>query len=308
MSGSEPRSTDPGSTEPGAMSDEPLAVVLLVYRDAPLVHRIVRALDPFPVFLHCDLRTTDDEYAAILDGLPERVRLLPRRVTPWGEWGPVDAEIAGLRAALAGTTATHIAVLSGSDYPIASADEVRETLAGLGERSVFRTDRLPHPVWRGGGMWRFRYRHWVWRRHAVQLPVPRRIPAGVVPAGGAALKLLARRHAAAIVAAVDDRPDLVRFFRRTWCPDELFLPSVLESPEFVPGWPAEHIADGAWWMRWGHRAQSPSFLTEADANAVLAPRPGEAVRALFARKVSSERSGALLDRIDTRIGVAAQVR
>ncbi|WFR66460.1 hypothetical protein P9139_16845 [Curtobacterium flaccumfaciens] len=87
------------------------------------------ALAPFPVLLHCDAGTPDDVFAAMTADLPGRVQVLPRMRTGWAKWENVAAEVAGYRAALASTDAGHVAVLTGSDYPLASADEIAGLLA-----------------------------------------------------------------------------------------------------------------------------------------------------------------------------------
>ena len=56
------------------------------------------------------------------------------------------------------------------------------------------------PGWgRNGGLDRLRYPHFAHRKRMIRIPVPRRLPADVVPAGGAQVKVLAREHAQAVV-------------------------------------------------------------------------------------------------------------
>ena len=109
--------------------DASLACVVLAHADPTHLHRLVDALDPFPVFVHCDARTSDDAFAAMADGLPERASLMPRHRTGWARFENVEAEIEGYRLALETTDATHVALLTGSDYPIASSVEIAELLA-----------------------------------------------------------------------------------------------------------------------------------------------------------------------------------
>jgi len=289
-----------------------LAVVVLAHGDPDHVHRLVEALDPFPVFLHCDVRTPDDVFGAMTAGLPSRVRVLPRQRTGWARWENVAAEIEGYRAALAETDASHVALMTGSDYPLAGADELRDLLARHAGRSIVLFHALPHPNWgQNGGFSRLRYRHWAWRKHMIRLPVARALPADVVLAGGSQLKLLARAHVEAVVRAYDEEPGLVAFWRRSWVADETFVPSILSSPRFVPNWASEHVATSLWWIGWdGKRRKSPPWLTEEHADWVLARQthPDQPLPHMFARKFSTALSGPLLDRIDAAFGLRGAVR
>ncbi|WP_083420795.1 beta-1,6-N-acetylglucosaminyltransferase [Curtobacterium sp. MCBA15_009] len=290
-----------------AISPAAPACVVLAHEDPVHVRRLVEALDPFPVFLHCDSRTPDDVHRAMTEGLPDRVRLLPRIRTGWARWENVEAEVAGYRAALAETDATHVAVLTGSDYPLASPAETTALLEAHRDRSFVFAHPLPHPEWgRDGGVGRIRYRHWAWRKHMLRLPVPRRAPRDVVLTGGSQLKVLARRHAAAVVDTVDRRPDLTHFWRRTWVADETFVLSVLGSPALVPGFADEHVPHSLWWIGWDGTAQkSPPWLTIEDAGRLLAGRTdtADALPQVFARKFSTDRSADLLDVVDGAFGL-----
>lgn len=290
-----------------AISPAPLACIVLAHEDPQHVRRLVEALDPFPVFLHCDARTPESVFLAMTEGLPARVRLLPRIRTGWAKWENVAAEVEGYRSALATTDVSHVAVLTGSDYPLAHPDEIRALLAAHREESFIAANPLPYSDWgRDGGVARIKYRHWAWRKQMLRLPVPRRVPRDVVFAGGSQLKVLARRHAAAVVATVDERPDLVRFWRRTWVADETFVPSVLSTPALTPGFADEHVPHGLWWIGWdGTARKSPPWLTPADAGALLERRtmPDVDVPHVFARKFSTDRSADLLDVVDAAFGL-----
>ncbi len=281
-----------------------LACVVLAHNDPAQVRRLIDALDPFPVFLHCDRRTKDDVFAAMTDKLPDRCVVLPRLPTPWAGWNAAAAEISGYRAALAQTGATHLAMMSGSDYPLASTSRIADYLDSRKGRSIALFERLPRPAWgRDGGMSRLRYVHRPIRRFPLRVPIPRRIPADIVPAGGSVLKVLSRHHAQQLVDAFDARPDLVAFWRHTLCADETFVASILNTPAFVPDWAAAHIDADLWYIEWlGQGRKSPEWMTTAHL-AVLRERSLGAAGepALFARKFSSTMSAEVLDAIDATL-------
>ncbi|SDT19605.1 Core-2/I-Branching enzyme [Friedmanniella luteola] len=281
-----------------------LACVVLAHADPRHVRRLVAALDPFPVFLHCDISAPEAVFAEMTSDLPARCRVLPRMRTGWARWENVAAELEGYRAALA-TEATHVAVLTGSDYPLASTDEIDALLARHPGRSFARYHPLPYDQWgRSGGMDRLRYRHWVRGKRMLRLPVPRRLPRGLTFAGGSQLKVLAREHAAAVLEVADRRADLVRFFRRSWIADESFVGTVLSTPSLVPGWDREHVASWLWYIGWdGSRRKSPPWLGREDWPALERhARSSEGgVHPVFARKFSSDQDTGVLDLIDREL-------
>jgi len=292
-----------GQPEIGTPEGSP-ACVILAHNDPQQVRRLIKALDPLPIFLHCDARASPADFAAMTADLPDRCTLiLPRRSTGWANWNIVPAEIEGYRMALGQTDAEHIAVLAGSDYPLVPTADISRFLAGCVGRSVAVTHTLPFAGWgHSGGLARLRYRHWSWRKHMVRLPVPRRIPNGIVPAGGAVQKVLSRAHASRVVSVADSRPDLVRFWRRSWCADETFIPTILRSPEFGTDWDTEHVEGSLWWIGWdGTRRKSPPWVTASSLEQLRVGdvRPDNArIPTLFARKFATGINGELLDAID----------
>jgi hypothetical protein len=281
-----------------------LACVVLAHEDPAHIHRLVAALDPFPVFLHCDRRTPEPVYRAMVEGLPARCSLLPRVATGWARWENVEAELTGYRMALERTTASHIALMTGSDYPLASTADISAYLDERPGQSVTTHFRLPRPHhWgRSGGMARLRYRHLAFRKHKLVLPIPRRLPGDVVLAGGSQVKVLARQHAQTAVDIAARRPDLARFWRRSWIADETFVASVLNTPAFAPGWPGEHIEVDLWFINWASTTtKSPSWLTMADFPKLSAARANHTAPRLFARKFSTSTSEGLLDQIDQQL-------
>jgi hypothetical protein len=123
------------------------------------------------VFLHCDRSTDEDTFAAMTDGLAGNVTVLPRQDTAWATWGIVAAELAGYRTALERTNATHVALLSGSDYPLASTEAIQAFLQERLGQSVAWSSPFPDLRWgRSGGFARVRYRHRALGRRMIRIP------------------------------------------------------------------------------------------------------------------------------------------
>jgi hypothetical protein len=306
-----------------------LAAVVLAHTDPDHLRRLVGALEDVPIVLHCDARTRPDMAHRMVHRLPRRVILCERLPTSRASWSLVEAEVRALRRALSHTRARHIAVLSGTDYPLTSMAELVRHLADWEGQSYFRNVPLPFPQWdtsiyRDGGRWRVEHRFWRRRGQVVfvgdvplRWPVKRRVPPELELRASSQWKIYARRHAELLVRLVDTRPDLVRFWRSTLVPDESFAASMLGSraiagSEAMPPCPAQ-----AWYMTWPETGSHPHWLRSADFDGLAAARwaapiiaaaavgrPGtriEAHRKLFARKFATGLDRDLLDRVDAEL-------
>jgi len=284
-----------------------LACVILAHADPVHLHRLIEALEPFPVFLHVDARTPDTTFAAMTADLPERCTVLGRTTTAWARWGLVGAELDGYRAALETSDATHFALLSGSDYPLAPAKEIVDLLERHPGHSFAKVHELPYEQWgRSGGLARFRYRHWGIGKRMLRLPIPRRLPRDIVLTGGPQMKILARDHARAVVEVADEHHELIRFWRRTWVPDETFVYSILNTRRFVPGWKAQLVPSNLWLIAWdGLRRKSPPWLDTVHTDVLLNREKysDPNMPHLFARKFCSELSTPVLDAIDAHVSL-----
>jgi len=310
----------------GLMSS--VAALILAHDDAPMVRRLIAALDGVDIFLHCDSKAPAALVTEMTAGAGSRVRLIPRHRTAWASWSLVEAELAGLRMALEHTPAEHLIVFSGSCYPLVSVAELQDELADWRGLSRMPLIPVPNRSWDtprnpDGGMWRFRRRFVTFRGQTVYVGgVPLRarrrpIPSELSLHGSSQWKIYARAHAAEWLRVLSDRPDLRAFWRTTLVPDEACAASILSSSELTGPIAGELRDDLPWFMEWGDAAKAdhPHRLREGDFAALRAARRAprrapdrcaigaadrDACRKLFARKVSS-RDGRLLDRIDEEL-------
>ncbi len=278
----------------------------MAHADPAHLRRLLAALDPWPVQLHVDVATPVDVHARMVEDLPPRVSLLPRIRTGWARWENVVAELAGYRAALADPSITHVLAMTGADYPLASTARAQAWFDQHPGLSFAENWAVPSPDWggRSGGLARLRYPHWAWRKHMIRVPVPRSVPPGLTLEAGSQMKVLTRAHAQAVLDFHDTRPEVVRFWQRTWCADESFVPTALATA--VPAWKEEHVHDVLWHIDWDHEVgapKSPRWLTVDDLPKIRRRQAGDGDRLprLFARKFSSDVDHAVLDVIDVEL-------
>lgn len=276
--------------------------ILLVHHKPRQALRLIDRLAPAPVFLHID-RGADPAVHRFLSGgaaTRDHVTLLPRHRSAWASWGQVEAALAGLQAAYAAGL-SHAVVLSGQDYPLVSPaglDAFSRDHQGL---SFLPSWPLPSGLWgRDGGLERVRHWHQPIRRRRFRVPVRRALPRGLVPHGGASWFMLARPALRELVRFLSDRPDVTRFYRHAWTPDEMFIHTALLNS------PAQDtiVNENLWFVRWSPNSKHPKVLTSEDTHDLLraAGEPGDtggAARAkLFARKFDGDLDDQVLDVLD----------
>lgn len=304
-----------------------LAAVVLAHRDPAQVRRLIGALEDVPVVLHCDVKAQDAVAAEMAAGWNGRVRTVPRTSGALNSWSLVRIELDCLRESIGQSSAAHIAVLSGADYPLVGMEELLSSLQPWTGRSYLLNRRVPFEHWTvprhpDGGQWRTTHRFLTRgddlltvRGVPVRFPWKRKLPDGLSVRASSQWKIYARDDVLLLLNTVDRRPDLVRFWRSTLVPDESFAASILSSPVLTGGQELPECHASPWFIQWGSRgAHHPEWLESADFDALvesLARPAGDPVesshpdthraRPLFARKFASDRSGALLDRIDAEL-------
>lgn len=279
-----------------------LPAVILIAHDKPRhLHRLVEALDPLPIFLHIDASIDAELHRRMVTGLPDRVVLLERLAAGWARREVLDAELLGYREALTHTDAEHLIVMTGACYPLVGIPFLVDQLAEHPGSTSAEAEPLPYDEWgvlRGWDRFIF-WRQWPYRRHRIVVPLPRVTPHGLRPAGGAQTKIICRDDAQHVLRVLDSHPDLARYFRRCWTPDEVTVHSLLRSTRLgASSGPLQHHP---WHIDWGDGGvPNPKRLTEADFHLIVRAAHRHQPAAWFARKFDDE-SGPLLDRIDAEL-------
>ncbi len=227
-----------------------IAYILLCHKDVPSIVAQAKQLTAAGdcVSIHFDGNADVAKYTELqtaLAGVP-RVVFPKRRVKcGWGEWSLVDATLQAVRAALeAFPRATHFYMLSGDCMAIKTSGYVhhfmdRSDLDYIECNDFFESDWIKT----GFKEERLIYRHWFNERTQAKrfyasfnlqkrLGLTRKVPADLQIMIGSQWWCLRRPTVEAVVELVDARPDIVRFFRTTWIPDETFFQTLV--PHVVP--------------------------------------------------------------------------
>ncbi|WP_415183610.1 DUF5928 domain-containing protein [Phaeovulum sp.] len=195
------------------------------------------------VAIHFDARAKPADYDKIRAALaanPSVTFARKRLKCGWGEWSLVAATLEAVKAAVAAFPgATHFYMLSGDCMPIKTAEFAHQFLDAddadyIESHDYFNSDWIKT----GFKEERLIYRHWFnerthkalfytsfeWQR---RLGLTRAVPADVQMMIGSQWWCLRRRTVEWVLKFCKDRPDVMRFFRTTWIPDETFFQTVV---------------------------------------------------------------------------------
>ncbi len=222
-----------------------IAYILLCHKNADAVIDQARQLTApgDAVAIHFDGNAPRAEYDKIRAELADnpRVTFARRRVKcGWGHWSLVAGTLEAVRAAVdAFERATHFYLLSGDCMPIKTAEH---THAFIEERDAdfieshdfFESDWIKT----GFKEERLIYRHWFNERTQSKrfyasynlqrtLGLTRQPPKDFQMMIGSQWWCLRRHTVEAILDLIDQRPDVLRFFRTTWIPDETFFQTLV---------------------------------------------------------------------------------
>lgn len=306
------------SASPPPWSDgrrTPIAYLVLAHTDPAQVARLCRALDDGAagVFVHVDAKCDmgpfrDQDLPACVQFTQDRVRV------SWAAYSQVEAALRMLRDALAAPQRyARVVMLSGLDYPIKPTSALRELFDAHPRHEYIRFIDASQPA-----HFRIFHEHYWFMEEIPWLPrgyvqtklrrgfgrvlrkvVKKRRPEGIVPAWGSAYWALTRECCEFVLEYMRERPDVVRWVKTSFAPDEQFFHTVVansrflhESDGFVPYQaPSVHLLSNLHLIAPGLR----KIHTERDFDDLVASPK------YFVRKVTSRESGRLLDRLDREV-------
>ncbi|WP_375255888.1 DUF5928 domain-containing protein [Yoonia sp.] len=227
-----------------------IAFILLCHKDPDAIIAQARQLTAAGDFLaiHFDASAGAEAFSSIKSALADNANVVfAKRVKcGWGQWSLVQATLNALRAATdAFPRATHFYMVSGDCLPIKSAAYARQMLVQSDAdyiesydffesdwiKTGFREERL---IYRHIFNERTQPRRFYTALNLQQkLGLTRRVPDDIQVMIGSQWWCLRRQTVEAVLDFVTERPDVVRFFKTTWIPDETFFQTLVRH--LVPG-------------------------------------------------------------------------
>ncbi|MEM8981312.1 MAG: DUF5928 domain-containing protein, partial [Pseudomonadota bacterium] len=228
-----------------------IAFILLCHKDPDAIiaqaKRLTVAGDYMAIHFDAGSKTAEYQHIrAALRGNPNVAFVSKRIQCGWGEWSLVQATLNAVEAAVeAFPKATHFYMLSGDCMAIKTAQYAHDFLDAEDKDYIESFDYFASD-WIKTGMKEERliYRHFFnerenkalfYRSLALQkrLGLSRKIPSDIQMQIGSQWWCLRRSTVEFVLEFIDARPDVVRFFRNTWIPDETFFQTIVRH--VVPG-------------------------------------------------------------------------
>ncbi len=222
-----------------------IAYILLCHKEPEAIvkqaQRLTAAGDYMAI--HFDARAKPEHFKFIKDALGSNpnVTFSRKRIKcGWGEWSLVQASLYAVEAAVAAfPRATHFYMLSGDCMAIKTAEYTHDFLDNtdcdyIESFDFFESDWIKTGIKEE----RLIYRHWFNERNQKwlfyqsmawqqKLHMSRSIPADIQVMIGSQWWCLRRRTIEWILDFTRKRPDVMRFFRTTWIPDETFFQTLV---------------------------------------------------------------------------------
>ncbi|MGL6208303.1 MAG: beta-1,6-N-acetylglucosaminyltransferase [Paracoccaceae bacterium] len=197
-----------------------------------------------PVVVHVDSRVKRNVFAKLKADLADltNVRFSGRHACEWGTWGIVGATLEASTVMLRQFPGVrHVYLASGSCMPLRPVGDLIAYLADRPRTDFIESVTTEDVGWTVGGLdlERFTLRFpFSWRKQRrlfdayvdLQRKVrfKRRVPAGLVPHLGSQWWCLTRQTLSAILDN-PERPEIDRYFRRVWIPDESYFQTLVRQ-------------------------------------------------------------------------------
>jgi hypothetical protein len=222
-----------------------IAYILLCHKDPAGIIAQAQRLTAVGdcISIHFDARAKKEDFEKIRTALSANpnVTFAKKRIKcGWGAWSLVGATLLALRAAVdAFPRATHFYMLSGDCMPTKTAEFAHQFLDAQ-EVDYIESFDFYGSDWIKTGIKEERliYRHWFNERSHKRLfyaslnlqrrlGLSRKVPADIQMQIGSQWWCLRRRTVEWVLEFIGKRPDVMRFFKTSWIPDETFFQTIV---------------------------------------------------------------------------------
>ncbi|KAA6431534.1 beta-1,6-N-acetylglucosaminyltransferase [Dyadobacter flavalbus] len=277
-----------------------IAHLILAHSQPAQLERLIDSLqhENAYFFIHIDRKVKSSHFSFLASR--NRVFLISNRErVRWGAYSMVQATLNGFLAiAGSGIAIDVVNLLSGSDYPLKSAEEIHDFFAKNPDKNFMEYRFIPEE-WKEAETrfteyhltnYHFRGKTMLQRWMNKFFPA-RKMPDLLVPVGKSQWLSITMEAVQFILNYLDEHPEVVRFFKLTWAPDEIIFQTILYNSTFR----SKLINNNLRYIDWSAGNASPKTLDYEDVDKLLASR------ALFARKFDMARHPEIFDMLDKRI-------
>lgn len=298
-----------------------IAYLIMTHENPKLLQRMIRTLsfgdDECAFFIHLDRKTPSEKFSGVTG---QNVWFIENRIAVyWGEFSQVEAILTLIRQAVESAKEyDYFFLITGSCYPLRTGGYIRKFLETNQGSEFMEIVKVPGPGYPLSRFRTIRYptskpiRRFLFRALAKIGLAKRDLKkhlSGLEPYAGEGAWTLSREACEYVLGIVASKPDVERYFHRTFAPDECFFQTILGNSKFL-----ERMRRNLVYAVWPGPANGhPAVIGLQDLSRFEAQDQvlGDDVRGpeelLFARKLN-DRSLDLVRRIDAMIERKENVR
>jgi hypothetical protein len=275
-----------------------LAHLILVHNNPRQLERLIKRLQHnyVDIYIQLDKKTSIEDFE-YLSSLTNVFFIKNRLKVYWGNYSLVQATLNGFEEILeTGILYSHINLLSGQDYPLKSNAEILAFLFSNKDKTFMHSLSI-EDEWKeaqprinkyhfGDFMFPGRYR---FQAVINYLSPPRKMPIDLKPYGRSQWFTITPDCAKYVINYLKDNPDIRRYFRMTWAPDEFTFQTILHNSQLRE----KVFNDNLRYIKFLSGNFHPQTLTLDDATSLARSNK------LFARKFNEQQDSAILDYLDS---------
>lgn len=277
-----------------------IAHLILAHAAPAQLSRLIGALEDENAyfFVHLDRKADLNAFPFLMNC--EHVALVPERVdVGWGAYSIVEATLRGFKAIIdSGLEFGYVNLLSGADYPLQPPGQIRDFLLRSQGKNFMEyysvrdewTEAVPRLTEYHLTHFNFPGKYLVQKWLNRLLPT-RTMPAGLEAVGRSQWMTLTAEAVRYILDYLDGHPEVARFFKLTWAPDEIIFQTILYNSPFR----SSLVNDNLRYIDWSKGQASPKVLKEEDLDGMLASGK------LFARKFDLAQFPQVIEKLDRKI-------
>lgn len=284
-----------------------IAYLIIAHQDIEQVYRLIDRLHHRDAYFFVHLKR---DYQVALSphyADNEKITFLAKRYNAgWCGYKVLLATLELIKTACAyNQSFDYFINLSGNCYPVASNEKIIAYLTENNKKNFIEGLALPCQILQNGGLskislpWfqdEFQHLNSYLKKalhHAIQFPyrlskVSRKLPGNLTPYSGSQWWALTHEAVQCVLHYSVEHPEILRFFKRSWCADELYIQTILFNNE---NFKTKIINRPFRYIDWNTNGP-PKTLTLDDYDHII--NSGH----LFARKFDSVRSADLIKLLD----------
>lgn len=240
------------------------------------------------IFVHLDKKWKVD-----LTNLHKDAIIVNSRIdVKWGEWSQVEATLVALKQIQTEIkNYNHVVFISGQDFPLYTTENIQQILKP--NTDYIHYQEISEKAWACQSRFEAFHYHGNSISHKYfysllnKLSVKRKLPYNLIAFGGPSWWCLTQSTVNSILSFIEKKPQLLLFFRKTQCPDEIFFQTLVCNLKLSSSIENKHLR----FIKFNEGRSNPEILVLDDLKNILT------TEAIFARKMEPDLSKELMTAI-----------